>query len=101
MYGPGPGRQFKWAKAGVKGLCCCLRSQEWWCKVLVNESKENMVYGRWGQDGVWFRWRHLHINRRPAQAVLGNLDVTQREAARSSSFIKYNVNTVLMVQLAF
>ena len=26
----------------------------------------------------------------------GNLDVTQREGARPSSFIKYNINTALL-----
>ena len=56
-----------------------------------------MVYGRWwGKDGVWFRWRHLHINRWTAQAVPGNLDVTQREAGRSTSFIKYNTANTLL-----
>ena len=80
--------------AGVKALYCCLRSQEWWCTVLVDDSKENMVYGRRGKDGVWFRWRHLHINRRLAQAVPGNLDVTQREGGRPDSYIKYNINTL-------
>ena len=34
--------------AGVKALYCCLRSQERWCTVLVDESKENMVYGLGG-----------------------------------------------------
>ena len=55
---------------------------------MVGEAKKGMVGQRWR------RWRHLHINRRPAQAVPGNLDVTQREGARPSNFIKYNIDTV-------